>query len=137
MSRQKTLSGLIVAAATLLVTAVPAFAQTDSVDLQADSRTQVVIADSAKEIALNGSSRVENPFKVFTTTPKVDRKTSVSPAAFRMAMTRSLVPNDFVKSETTVFQAWNPAERVNEPEAKETSPKRITFVPSLGQKLPE
>jgi hypothetical protein len=137
MSKQKMISKLTVAIAAVLVAAVPAFAQTDSVNLQADSQTMVA-ADSSNAIAWNGAFKLENPFKTVTAAPTTvsEKQISVSPTNFKMALNR-LGSDSFVKTPTTNFQVWNPAEQVKAPETKVTSPKRITFVPSLGQKLPD
>jgi hypothetical protein len=138
MSTQKMISKLTVAIAAVLVAAVPAFAQTDSVNLQSDSQTMVTTADSSNAIAWNGAFKLENPFKTVTAAPTIvsEKQISVSPTIFKMALNR-LGSDSFVNTPTTNFQVWNPAEQVKAPETKVTSPKRITFVPSLGQKLPD
>jgi hypothetical protein len=137
MSKQKMISKLTVAIAAVLVATVPAFAQTDSLNLQSDSQTMVT-ADSSNAIAWNGAFKLENPFKTVTAAPTTvsEKQISVSPTNFKMALNR-LGSDSFVKTPTTNFQVWNPAEQVKAPETKVTSPKRITFVPSLGQKLPD
>ena len=137
MSKQRMISKLTVAIAAVLVAAVPAFAQTDSVNLQSDTQNMVT-ADSSNTIAWNGAFKLENPFKTVTASPTTvsEKQISVSPTNFTMALNR-LSSDSFVKKPTTNFQVWNPAEQVQAPETKVTSPKRITFVPSLGQKLPD
>jgi hypothetical protein len=137
MSKQKMISKLTVAIAAVLVATVPAFAQTDSVNLQSGSQTMVT-ADSSNAIAWNGAFKLENPFKTVTAAPTTvsEKQISVSPTNFKMELNR-LGSDSFVKTPNTNFQVWNPAEQVKAPETKVTSPKRITFVPSLGQKLPD
>lgn len=133
MSKQRIISKLTVTIAAVLVTAVPAFAQTDSLNARSDSQA-VVTTDSSNAIALNNAFKFENPFKTATATPHnvSEKQISVSPTNFT-----AVGSNSFVKTPTTNFQVWNPAEQVKAPETKVTSSKRITFVPSLGQKLPE
>ena len=133
MSNQRIISKLTVTIAAVLVTTVSAFAQTDSLNARSDSQT-VVTADSSNAIALNNAFKFENPFKTGTATPHnvSEKQISVSPTIFT-----TVGSNSFVKTPTTNFQVWNPAEQVKAPETKVTSPKRITFVPSLGQKLPD
>jgi hypothetical protein len=137
MSTQRIISKLTVAVAAVLVSAIPAFAQTDSGNLQSDSQPMVT-SDPSNAIALNVAFKLENPFKIVIAAPTTvsEKQISVSPADFMMAA-NGLSSDSFVKTPTTNFQVWNPAERVKAPETKVTSPRRITFVPSLGQKLPD
>ena len=133
MSKQRIISKLTVTVAAVLVTAIPTFAQTDSMNARSDSQT-VVTTDSSNTIALNNAFKFENPFKTGTATPNnvSEKQLSVSQTNFT-----AVGSDSFVKTPTMNFQVWNPAEQVKAPETKVTSPKRITFVPSLGQKLPE
>jgi hypothetical protein len=98
----------------------------------------MVIADASNAIALNGTSHLEKPFKTVAATPTKasEKQVSVSPGNLMLAISRP-GSDSFVKTPTTSFEAWNPAEQLKAPETKVTSPKHITFVPSLGQKLPD
>ena len=139
MSRQTNFSKLTIAAVTVLIATVPALAQTDPANRQSDPQAMVVTADSLNTIALNDAIKIANPFNAAAPTPTdITRKqVSVSPAKLMLAM-KQLGSNDFVKTaQATEFRAWNPAQQVKEPDTRTTSPKRIAFVPSSGQKLPE
>lgn len=139
MSRQINFSKLTIAAVAVLIATVPALAQTDSANRQSDSQATVVTADSSNTIALNGAMKIANPFDAAAPTPTgiTKKQVSVSPAKLMLAM-KQLGSNDFLKApQATEFQVWNPAQQVQEPDTRTISPKRITFVPSAGQKLPE
>ena len=139
MSRQINISKLTIAVVAVLIATVPVLAQTDSANRQSDSQATVVTADSSSAIALNYASKIENPFNAVAPTPTgiTKKELSVSPTKLMLAM-KQLGSNNFVKApQATEFQVWNPAQQVQEPDTRATSPKRITFVPSSGQKLPE
>lgn len=150
MTRHKTISSLSIAAIALLAAASPSFAQTQSE--QSGSVTPGTVATPVIEQTL-ASNRELTATKSRVAATEVE-KTSVNNAArtarpFVLPANAFKVPNHFTSAEASRFvngQMNFSNAGPSDPGAKKqfraddednSKPKRITFVPSLGQKLPE
>ena len=121
MTIQKQLSHLSFAAIMLVFAALPALAQTGSID------NQTVVATTTLR-----KDRVSIPVKESTVAvaPVIaEKKPALSATQFTKFATEPAVINDLKVVEFTSLE--NPAKAF-----AETSSKRITFVPSRGPKFP-
>jgi|SRR6185503_3643027 len=131
MSAQKTLSQLSFAAIALVIAAIPCFAQTDSVVTPTETTSNEIAA-------VNYARRtISQPESVVVAEAKVDRKQATfsatrfmqavnTPASFEMKLnssTPTIVLNDLDAEKLAV--------------ERPASSKRITFVPSRGQRIPQ
>ena len=131
MTIQKQLSHLSFAAIMLVFAALPALAQTGSVDNQ----TAVVTTSTqveAEQVAALRKDRSSIPTKESTivVAPTVtEKQPSFSATQFMKSVTEPAVVTDGKVFEFTSLE--KPGKTFNQ-----TSPKSITFVPSRGPKLP-
>jgi hypothetical protein len=132
MSTQKRLSHLSFAAAALLAAALPCFAQAES--NQTRNQAGNLNAAEATQIAVLGTERVS--VNKAETRKAADAKVSekrptLSAEQFRQAAKGSASANAFLA--TQIFAAPKDLKSSNN---DETASRKITFVPSKGQKLP-
>ena len=137
MSNQKGLSQLSLAAAVLLAAALPCLAQTESNRIrnsQADA-----LSMKPTEIAALGNPRLNvHKTELTSATGVTEKQTTLSRAKFQQALAQatSITPS-FLTNSTTISESnWEKTQRLGI-DRESTSPKRITFVPSRGQKLPQ
>jgi hypothetical protein len=134
MSAQKRLSQLSFAAIALLVVALPAFAQTDSISSAAEKASPI---DATEIVALNGRlvSGLRSEVKRMFETPVNENLPSFSAAKFMQAV--SELPNATPTASSLKMTTFEliPAPKFEKKDAG-SSRNGITFVPSRGQKLP-
>ena len=135
MSNQKTLSRLSFVVIALLAAALPCLAQTKSTQVRNTGDSSL---RPATEIAALGSERLnvyETKAKTASEAAGVEQQRSSARVKFQQSIDQaSAAP---VPSLTTISESdWQKAQRFGNDEAP-VSPKRIAFVPSRGQKLPE
>jgi hypothetical protein len=130
MSKQKRLSKLALAGAGLLAASVSCFAQTESVKSQNESTSPVTVATS-KQFKLD--ERLNSygiPDKAIEKVDVPNTQKNFSAEKFMTAVKQS--------SNTSLGFLTTPSYEPRKDEnAKSVAPKRIEFVPSVGQKLPE
>jgi hypothetical protein len=130
MSKQKRFSTLALAATGLLAASVTCFAQTDTAKSQNESTSVVAVASSNQPKV---DERIDNYGVSAKTNENVsvtETKKNFSPEKFMTAVRQSS------NSKSTFVMA--PTYELRKDEfAKSVEPKRIEFVPSTGQKLPE
>ena len=130
MSAKKPLSHMSFAAIALLISALPALAQTESAKNKASQHTSGGI--EAIQIASLTSQRL-NVHRNSVTTVKVNRKQSAfSLDKFMAAGSQSSTSDSFAWQTAGVPQPKMTGSDDNELASR----NRITFVPSKGQKLP-
>lgn len=151
MTRHKTISSLSIAAIALLAAASPSFAQTQSEQSGSVTPGSVVTPVIEQTLASNRELTATTRSRVAATEVE---PTSVNNAArtarpFVLPANAFKVPNHFTSAEASRFvngQMSFSNAGPSDPGAKKqfraddednSKPKRITFVPSLGQKLPE
>ena len=133
MSAQKTLSQLSFAIIALFIAAIPCFAQTESVTARAEQST----ITSTNQVAINnarrtGAHRVESFVAEAerTATPPAFSATkfmqAVSESGAVVNETKSAAPTMAINFDISKFDGEKPS-----------SPKRITFVPSKGPRIPQ
>ena len=131
MSAQKRLSQLSVAAVALLVVALPCFAQTETVINDNDKTTAVSVTDTNSAVAVNRE--------------KVTRESRIEAKSVTNADTKTKAPkfsaSTFVKAAMEAPATMSQTSLTFEPVAVPDSLERkqsgsITFVPSVGSKLP-
>ena len=134
MSAQKTLSQLSFAIVALFIAALPCFAQSESVTARAEEPSLT----SANQVAVNNTRRTGTPRAELLAVAEVERsknQPAFSATKFMQAVsesgsleneTKSAAPTMVINFDTTKFDGEKPA-----------SPKRITFVPSKGQRIPQ
>ena len=133
MSAQKTLSQLSFAAIALVIAAIPCFAQTDS----ATTPTEIASNQIAANYARRTSSRPES---VVVAEAKVDQKqTTFSATKFMHAVSApaSFQTNANSSTPTIVLNDPNDLDATKLAVDKPAVTKRITFVPSKGQRIPQ
>ena len=118
MTIQKQLSHLSFAAIMLVFAALPALAQTGSVD------NQTVVATALRKDRVSVPTK-ESPIVVAPA--KTEKQPSFSITQFMQSATESTVISD-----NKVFDATS----LEKPRFNETSPKAITFGPARGPRLP-
>ena len=130
MTTQKQISHLSFAAIILVFAALPALAQTGSVDKQTAVATTSNLFES-DELAALRKDRVSIPVKKspIAVTPVVTEKQQPS---FSMTQFMKSATAPSVISDTTTFEFTN----VEKPRFDEASSKTINFVPSRGPKFP-
>jgi hypothetical protein len=129
MSAQKTLSQLSFAAIALVIAAIPCFAQIDSVATPTDT--------SSNQIAAVSYARrtISRPESVVVAEAKVDQKqTTFSATRFMQAVS---APASFETNLSTPTIVLNDLDGDKPALEKPASSKRITFVPSRGQRIPQ
>jgi hypothetical protein len=142
MSNQKRLSQLSLAAVALFAAALPCLAQTES----GNARQAVVLNQAqAGEIAALGSERLSVHKAAGRATADarvIEKQKTWSRAQFEQSIERATVGTPLVTNVTNVTNpaisenGWEKTRRLaNDDES--TSAKRITFVPSKGQRLPQ
>jgi len=140
MSHHKRLSRLSLATVALLAAALPCLAQTESSkarDTQADAHalsqpTAVAVLGNERLAVHKGESKTASEAKV------IEKETGLSRAKFlhSIAQATSVTPS-FLANPTTISESnWEKTLRLSN-DNESTSPKRITFVPSRGQRLPQ
>ena len=129
MTTQKQLSHLSFAAIILVFAALPALAQTGSVDQTAVATTSTLVVSD--QLAALRKDRVSIPVKKspIAVTPVVTEKQQPS---FSMTQFMKSATAPSVISDTTTFEFTN----VERPRFDEASSKTINFVPSRGPKFP-
>jgi hypothetical protein len=137
MSNQKTLSRLSFVAIVLLAAALPCLAQTKSTPAR-NNQTGDMNLRQETEIAVLGSERLN----VYKAEPRTVSDIKVGEQQRNLARARFQQSIDQASSATPTFPTtisesdWQKARSLgNDDESSAT--KRITFVPSRGQKLPE
>jgi len=130
MSAQKTLSQLSFAAIALVIAAIPCFAQTDSVA----TPTETISNQIATNYARRASSRSES---VVAAEAKVDQKQTAFSAARFMQAINSPASFETTLSSSTPKIVLNDLDAQKLAMDKPASSKRITFVPSRGQRIPQ
>ena len=137
MSNQKNISRLSLVVIALLAAALPALAQTKSTQTRND-QTGDSIVTPATEIAALGSERL-NVYKAeakpWSEAMGLEQKQSHARARFQQSIeAASSASPAFL---TTISESdWQKTRQLGNDESS-TSAKRITFVPSRGQKLPQ
>lgn len=136
MSNQKALSRLSFVVIALLAAALPCLAQTKSTEGR-NVQTSDVSLRPATEIAALGSERLnvyKPEAKPATATAGFEQQRNSARIKFQQSLDEaSAAP----AALSTISQSdWLKAQRLSTDE-NSASPKRITFVPSRGQKLPE
>jgi hypothetical protein len=130
MSKQKTFSKLALAATGLLAVSATCFAQTDTAKSQNESTSVVAVASS-------NQPKVDERFDNYGVSAKTNANVAVTETK------KNFSPEKFM---TAVRQSSNakstfvmvPSYELRKDEfATSSAPKRIEFVPSTGQKLPE
>ena len=131
MSTQKKLSQLSFAVIALLVAALPALAQTGSNQNQRANATNWAETD---RVAVLGHLSVNNPETMSVGAPVISEKQpSLSVEQFINAASQPVVVNHSGAAfDSTIVE--DPKKSFND---ETSSRKRITFVPSRGQKLPQ
>jgi hypothetical protein len=129
MSAQKTLSRLSFAAIALFITAIPVFAQTEP------AKTEQVSAPT--QIAVNNVRRTYHSEPTVINPAKADKKQpAFSTTKFMHAVNESAsLDNDSCSSMPTIV--LNNFDNTKLNLQKPDSSKRITFVPSKGQRIPQ
>ena len=118
MTIQKQLSHLSFAAIMLVFAALPALAQTGSVD------NQTAVATALRKERLSIPTKEST---IVVAPAKTEKQPSFSITQFMQSATEPTVISD-----TRVFELTT----LENPRFNESSPKSITFVPSRGPKLP-
>jgi hypothetical protein len=129
MTIQKQLSHLSFAAIILVFAALPALAQTGSVDNQTAVATTSNLVES-DQVATLRKDRVRIPSKespIVVASAKTEEQVSFSATQFVKSLTEPTVISD-----TTAFEFTS----LEKPRFSETSSKTINFVPSRGPKFP-
>jgi hypothetical protein len=130
MSKQKRFSKLALAATGLLAASVTCFAQADTAKSQNESTSVVAVASSNQPKV---DERIDNYGVLAKTNESVvvtETKKNFSPEKFMTAVKQS--------SNSKSTFVMTPSYELRKDEfAKASAPKRIEFVPSTGQKLPE
>ena len=126
MTIQKQLSHLSFAAIMLVFAALPALAQTGSVD----SQTAIAFTSNSEQVVALRRDRLSIPAKESTIViapATTEKQPSFSATQFMKSATEPAAISD-----STVFEFTS----LEKPRFNETSSKSITFVPSRGPKLP-
>jgi hypothetical protein len=123
MTTQKQISHLSFAAIILVFAALPALAQTGTVDNQTVVATTSNLVESGQLAALR-KERVSFPSKK---SPIAEQQPSFSATQFMKSVTEPAVI-----TESTTFEFTS----LEKPRFNETSSKTINFVPSRGPKFP-
>lgn len=133
MSNHKRLSQLSFAAAALLAAAIPSLAQTESRQAEALNlapTTEIAVLRNEPLTVSKAAPKTSSEAKVNkTAAPSRDKLNSA------IAQVTSN-PTGFSNSTTISESDWQKTRRVANDDDSNSS-KRITFVPSRGQKLPE
>jgi len=134
MSNQKRLSQISFAAVALFAAALPCLAQTES------SHRNAIDQDQGVEIATLRNERIapSTPARKMTSDANVNAKaTRAARDQFNMSIAEATSSAPAFHLNANLSQSnWEKAQRLNNNSAPMSS-RRITFVPSLGQKLPE
>ena len=130
MSAQKTLSQLSFAAIALVIAAIPCFAQTDSVATPTETNSNQIATNYARR----ASSRSES---VVAAEAKVDQKQTTFSAARFMQAVNSPASFETTLNSSTPTIVLNDLDVEKLALEKSASSKRITFVPSRGQRIPQ
>ena len=126
MTIQKQLSHLSFAAIMLVFAALPALAQTGSID----SQTAMAPTSTNDQVAALRRDRLSIPAKE-STIVVAPANTEKQPS-FSVTQFMNSVAEPAVITDSKVFESTS----LEKPRFGETSPKSITFVPSRGPKLP-
>jgi hypothetical protein len=133
MSNQKRLSQLSFAVFALLTAALPCVAQTEA--SKAQNQAAKLDANRANEIAVLGNDRL-SVRKAASKTADV-RVTEKQRARFEQSIEQAATASPaFMTNPTFSGSDWEKTRRLSN-DNESTFPKRITFVPSRGQKLPQ
>ena len=138
MSNQKTLSQLSFAAVALLAAAIPCLAQTESPNARHSQAGAPNLAQTAEIAALrNERLSVHKAAPKTASEAKVNKTATPSSDKFNRAIAQVTSNTTGFSNSTTLSESdWQKTRRLaNDDES--SSSKRITFVPSRGQKLPE
>lgn len=130
MSAQKTLSQLSFAAIALVIAAIPCFAQTDSVATPTETNSNQIATNYARR----ANSRSES---VVAAEAKVDQKQTTFSAARFMQAVNSPASFETTLNSSTPTIVLNDLDVEKLALEKSASSKRITFVPSRGQRIPQ
>jgi hypothetical protein len=130
MSKQKTFSKIALAATGLLAMSVTCFAQTDTAKSQNESTSVVAVASSSQPKVDERFDNYGVSAKTNESVAATETKKNFSPEKFMTAIKES--------SNSKSTFVMTPSYELRKDEfAKANAPKRIEFVPSTGQKLPE
>jgi len=138
MSNQKRLSQLSFAAVALLAAALPCWAQTESSKAR-NNQADALSMNRPTEIAALGNERLTvHKAETKSAATVTEKQTTLSRAKFQQALVQATSANPtFLTNPTTISEInWEKTRRLGN-DNESTSPKRITFVPSRGQKLPQ
>jgi hypothetical protein len=151
MTTNTKLSNLSIAAIALLAASAPCFAQAKSADIRQDASNVVAMAGS--EVAMTSSTpkltTAELRSGLLNVEPKsaagasLSEKRSLSSNTFRAKMEQlSAVENQNLFSQkTTIYEMslgnFKKQFRADDDSNGADQKKRVSFVPSLGQKLPD
>lgn len=134
MSAQKTLSQLSFAIIALFIAALPCFAQTESVTAPADQSR----VTSANQVAVNNIRRMGTLRSESFVVAEVERSKSqpaFSATKFMQAVSESgSLENETKSAARTISINFDTTNFDGE---KAASSRRITFVPSKGQRIPQ
>lgn len=131
MSRQKRFTKIALAATGLLAASMTCFAQTDSPKAQPTSTGIVAVATNNRAKLDDSLSNYAAAAKTSDDVVVTTNHKTFSTEKFMSAATQSLT-----KTTPTFVTTGNFEPRKDE-FAKSSAPKRIEFVPSLGQRLPD
>ncbi|HEX7295574.1 MAG TPA: hypothetical protein VF251_07465 [Pyrinomonadaceae bacterium] len=129
MSAQKTVSQLSFAAIALFIAAIPCFAQTEKAMTEQMSASTQVAVNSVRR-----TYRTE-PTDVAASEAK-QKQLAFSPTAFMQAVNES-TSFETKSSSSTPTLVLNDFDQTRLVLEKPASSKRITFVPSKGQRIPQ
>jgi undecaprenyl pyrophosphate phosphatase UppP len=134
MSNHKRLSQLSFTAVALLAAAIPCLAQTESRQARHSQTGAMSLAQTTEIAAITNT-----PLSAHKAAPKVASEAKVNESRDKfnvsIAQATSVTPG-FSKSGTLSESEWQKTRRLTNDDSS-SSAKRITFVPSRGQKLPE
>ena len=129
MSAQKTLSQLSFAAITLAIAAIPCFAQTDSGVTPTDTTSNQIAAVSYAR------RTISRPESVVVAEAKVDQTPTTFSATRLMQSVNA--PASLETNSSTPTMVLNDLDADKPALEKPASSKRISFVPSRGQRIPQ
>jgi len=137
MSKQKTLSRMSLTVVALLAATLPCLAQTKSAQTRNDQTGEMKLRQPT-EIAVLGSERLDiykAEAKPASEAATFEQQRNIARVKFQQSVDQaSSAPAAFLP--TISERDWPKDRRLGKDESS-ASPKRITFVPSHGQKLPE
>jgi hypothetical protein len=133
MSNHKRLSQLSFAAVALLAAAIPGLAQTESRQARALKPTQTAEIAALRNERLSADKAAPKT----SAEAKANETAALSRGKFNRAIAQATaITPGFMNSTTLSESDWQKTRSVSN-SGESNSAKRITFVPSRGQKLPE